>query len=103
MSKFHHTKGYRYWKKRVTIRGKHKCKYTNVTTDLRTHHLFNVKDFPQYKRHIKKGILISNKLHSIFHNHWMGGFRVKCTPNDFDDFILSLGHNIDLFIKNNLL
>ena len=103
MSKFHHTKGYRLWRKRVFIRGKFRCSVTGSKVDLRAHHLYNVKDHPKYKKHVKKGRLCTNKVHSAFHNHFMGGYQVKCTLNDWDNFLKELQNNIDLFIKSDLL
>lgn len=65
--------------------------------------MYNVKDFPKFKTHIKKGILISNKLHTMFHNHYMLGYRNKCTREDWNRFLKSLEDNIELFIKSDLL
>ena len=100
---YHHTKSYRYWRKRVTIRGKGKCAITGSKVNLCTHHLWSGKYYPKYRYHVKKGVLITNKLHSMFHNHYMGGFRVKCTKKDWDNFLIELEDNLELFMKSNLL
>ncbi len=103
MSKFHHTKEYRTWKKKVTKQGNYRCEVTGVKKDLRTHHLFNVKDYPELKTSVENGILISNKLHTIFHNHYMGGYQRSCTDLDWNEFLKSIEKEIHLFAKNDLL
>jgi hypothetical protein len=103
MSSFHHTKAYRHWKKRVYVRGKGKCAVTGSRVKLRTHHLFNVKDHPKFKTHIKKGKLISKDLHHIFHTQYMGGYGVKCTLDDWNKFELSIKPHLEMLVKTGLI
>jgi len=53
---------------------------------LETHHLYSHLDYPQYRLDIDYGRTVCKIEHAEFHS-WMGGFRVPCTPEDFDKWM----------------
>ena len=86
MSKWHQTKRYRYWKKRVLFRNKYKCDITGEKGGLATHHLWSAFFYSKKRYLIKQGVPIKIELHKLFHLYWMGGYKNICTPKDYYKF-----------------
>lgn len=66
--------------------GDNKCDITGEDKKLTTHHLFSVKEYPNFRRRIRLGVVMTTDLHALFHGYWMGGYQNPCTSRDYEEF-----------------
>ena len=99
MARYHRTKYHRLWRKRVRKRCKNKCDITGEKKKLYAHHLNDVSNHWKQRKHVKNGVMIVKRLHKIFHCDYMGGYRVKCTKEDYETFKLDYLANPEKYEK----
>lgn len=85
MKNWRHTRDYRIWRAGV-IRKTPKCIICNSIKNRQAHHINNGEHHPEGRFDVKNGITLCRKCHSIFHNSYVGSFRMKCTKKQWKKF-----------------
>jgi 5-methylcytosine-specific restriction endonuclease McrA len=80
------TRAYRIWRYNV-IRRYPRCVVCNSINNRQAHHINNGLHHPEDRFNIKNGITLCRNCHSIFHNDFIGSYRMKCTRKDWDNFV----------------
>lgn len=84
------TTEYRKWRKAVYRRDCHICMCCGKTGGrLNAHHLYSYSDYPEYQLDTDNGVTLCKVCHDDFHNNFMGGRAVPCTPEDYLLWVLT--------------
>lgn len=79
---------HRTWARRVKKRCKGRCVITKSRLNLHAHHLNDSSNFPRIRYDVTNGVMLTAKLHRMFHIEYMGGYDKKCTSADFSAFLV---------------
>lgn len=82
------------WRLAVFERDKFTCQCCGKRgKKLTAHHLNNFAEHPVERFDVDNGVTLCKKCHKAFHVAFMGGYRKKCTKNDFALFIADRANN----------
>ena len=79
------------WKKtrkRIIERDK-ACLVCQSKKSLHVHHVYNKSTYPRHCLTTRYLVTLCKECHSDFHS-WNGGYRVSCTPSDWNQWIDSI-------------
>jgi 5-methylcytosine-specific restriction endonuclease McrA len=80
-------KEYDDWTRGVLARDSYMCQSCGrIGGTLNAHHLYSYRHFPDLRLDQNNGITVCDACHIEFHQ-WMGNNRVKCTSQDFYDWL----------------
>lgn len=81
------------WVRDVLERDDYTCRICGAHGGkLTAHHLYSYSNYPEKKFDLDNGLTICQHEHKEFHL-WMGGYRVPCTPTDFDRWLSETQYN----------
>ena len=86
MSSWRQSRDYRIWRVRVIGRDK-VCQICGSIKNRHAHHLNHATYFPEQRFDVNNGICLCSNCHKIFHTSYKRSYRVKCTREDFIQFI----------------
>jgi len=85
-SNWRQSREYRIWRARVIRRDK-ACLICGAIKNRHAHHLNHASYFPDQRFDEANGICLCGNCHKIFHTSFKRSYRVKCTKEDFLQFI----------------
>ncbi len=81
---------YKSWRKEVLKRDENACTICDATDNLVVHHLNGFKDNENLRLDVDNGVTLCWSCHHSFHQNFMGGYKVPCTLQNFEDFLYQI-------------
>jgi len=78
------------WRNFVKRRDNFTCQVCDSTENLVVHHLNSYKDNLDARCDIDNGITLCRDCHTDFHVNFMGTYRVPCTSEDFEEYLMQV-------------
>jgi hypothetical protein len=78
------------WARAVKIRDNFTCQVCGSNVNLVAHHLNCYKDNKDKRVEIENGVTMCRDCHIDFHINFMGNYRVPCTSEDFEEYLLQV-------------
>ncbi len=79
-----------HFRKAVKERDHNICVICGAEEKLVVHHLESFKDNESLRYEVSNGVTLCRDCHTEFHCTWMGGYRVSCTGQDFNEYVLQI-------------
>ncbi len=80
----------RRWHKEVLERDENACTICDAVDGLVAHHLNGFKDNESLRYDVDNGVTLCWSCHNSFHQNFMGGYKIPCTLQDFEDFLYQI-------------
>ena len=78
------------WAKKVKTRDNFECQVCGSGDNLVAHHLNSYKDNKELRLQEENGVTLCRDCHTDFHVNFMGNYRVPCTSEDFEEYLMQV-------------
>lgn len=78
------------WAKEVKRRDNYTCQVCWSIENIIAHHLNSYKSDKEARYNIENGITLCRECHTDFHLNFMGNYRIPCTSEDFEQYLLQV-------------
>ncbi len=80
----------KHWRREVLERDENTCTICDATDKLVAHHLNGFKNNESLRYDVNNGVTLCWSCHHSFHQNFMGGYKIPCTLQDFEDFLYQI-------------
>lgn len=78
------------WANAVKERDEWECQVCFSKENVVAHHLNSYKHNEELRHNVENGITLCRDCHTDFHVNFMGGYRVPCTSEDFEEYLMQV-------------